>query len=274
MGSFRRIAATAVLATGVMFAFAPAASADGGAYVWFEKTYHLPGTSTEAYASVYVPEKKSEIIDRGPFFLYVITGGRPIREGRPIPAGAIRLGMFSIHEKKGWYEFETGFTVPDLPGDFYTVMVCNDPCTIAGFREPLIGQIGIVATLREERLLKQQGLMKGRLRTAARHLRESERRVGDLQAIVDLRQLERTRLIADVGRLREDLAQLRRSVRASTRPLVSAAVGWTIAGGLVAIAAVLLFRPRRSVRVVVPNDAAELDVDGTLDRERERARTR
>ena len=47
------------------------------------------------------------------------------------------------------YEFKTDFTVPDLDPGLYEIGVCNDPCTISGFREALGGSLAIVETRRE-----------------------------------------------------------------------------------------------------------------------------
>ena len=44
---------------------------------------------------------------------------------------------------------------PDVAGDGYSVAMCNDPCTVQGFNEPIIGYISIVQTAREATLLTQ-----------------------------------------------------------------------------------------------------------------------
>ena len=48
------------------------------------------------------------------------------------------------HDRGTAFALSASFTVPDPPGDSYAPGVCNDPCTISGFREPLTGGISIV----------------------------------------------------------------------------------------------------------------------------------
>lgn len=220
------------------------ARADGGAYLWFERTYNYPGTTAEAYASVYVPQAKRAILDRGPFYLYVLTGGSSIREGRPMPDGAIRLGTFSIERDRKWFEFEVGFTVPELPGGFYTVAVCNEPCTVAGFREPLVGVLPIVATAREEQLLRQQGRMQGRIGTLHRDLRKAQREVVELEGITDLRSIERTTVLAEADDLRDQVERLRARLARRPRPVVAPASAWAVAVALCVLGLAIAIRRR------------------------------
>jgi hypothetical protein len=260
---------------------APAAQADGGAYVWFERTYNFPGTAAEGYASVFVPQDRRAILDRGPFYLYALTGMRPIVEDRPLPEGAIRLGAFTIERNGKEFRFEVDFTVPDLSGGAYTVMACNEPCTISGFREPLSGVLQVVATAREERLLLQQGRLHARLGHGRRELRKARREIDELEGLTDLRSIERTTLTAEASELRERVEHLRDRARARPRPVIAPAPAWAIAGGLLALAGVLALRRRRrpqpsSTEAAPAGRPGAADVDGVSPHgaERERVGTR
>ena len=88
------------------------------------------------------------IFERGPFHLFVAPGA-PLREGRPIPAAAIRLGTFTVEPvEDGYVELRALPSSPDLSAGFHSVQLCNDPCTVAGFRDQLFGAISVVATAR------------------------------------------------------------------------------------------------------------------------------
>src|SRR5712691_1452334 len=152
MRAFRWIIVATVV--GATLAVPTEAVADGGAYIAFDKTHYLPGDTAVGEAYVYLLKKQQGLLDRGPFFAYLLPRGATISKGNPIPNGAIRLGTFSIElSRPKWFELRISFTVPDVPGAFYSVGACNDPCTIPGFREPLTGLISVVRTLREGRLL-------------------------------------------------------------------------------------------------------------------------
>jgi hypothetical protein len=278
-----RVAVAAAVAAAPLVLSATPARADGGAYVWFERTYNHPGTVAEGYASVFIPQEKRGILERGPFYLYVLTGTRPIVEGRPLPEGAIRLGTFAIERDRKEFRFEVNFTVPDLPGRAYTVMACNEPCTISGFREPLTGILQIVATDREEQLLLQQGRLHARLGHGRRELRKARREIEELEGLTDLRSIERTTLTAETSELRTQVERLRARASQRPRPLIAPASAWAIGVGLVAVAAGLVLRRRRRLpapgRTTPPPDVAHAILASEWsavrdEAERERAGTR
>ena len=221
------------------------ARADGGAYVEFDHTFFLPGQSAEGYAQVYIPAAKQAILDRGPFFAYLLTRGTPIREGHPLPAGTVSLGAFSIHRVKSeWYRFEVRFTVPNVVGDFYTVMTCNSPCTVTGFREPLTGVLSIVGTPREARLLIRQGKLQAQVGSLHREIKKSERSNQDLHAALAANRDETTVLTLETSRLRHEIAAL--EAAHTSRPLLGGAAAWLLAVGLALLGLAVGLRRRRS----------------------------
>lgn len=255
MRLIRRVAVAAAITAGMLAWATPAGAAGGGAYVAFDRTYYQPGQRATGSANVFASEWNREVMVRGPFYAYLLSGRATIREGRPIPSGAIRLGAFSIARDGAWYRFRIAFTVPDVAGDFYSIMACNDPCTVSGFRQPLFGQLSVVATGREARLLRQQGRMQSRIWTLRRRLRKSDRENGDLQAVLRLRETQRSESLAELDTLRNVVTRLRAAAGRTRDPVIGAAGAWTIGGGLGALAAALVFRRRRrGATILVPDD--------------------
>jgi hypothetical protein len=129
-----------------------------------------------------------------------------LEEDRPLPNGVIRVGTFSIeHENGKSFELRVSFTVPDLPGAFYSIAFCNDPCTISGFREPLTGVVSIVRTAREGHLLTEQSRLDSRIFGLRHQLRKAERAGEELRAQLFASEAERQRLSSELSRLEDEL---------------------------------------------------------------------
>ena len=146
------------------------------------------------------------------------------------------------------YEFTTEFTVPELDPGFYEIGVCNDPCTISGFREALGGSLTIVETRREAQLLTQNDRLRGELFGARREARRAERRLTAAQDELDgqlaFGDSERTELAAEIERLETQLAAARsRQADQGRTPFDPWVVGAILLVTLVV--AVLAFRRRR-----------------------------
>jgi hypothetical protein len=224
------------------------ATANGGSYLEFDQTHYLPGDPGVAISYVSVPRTKAALFDRGPFYLFAVPEGM-LREGRPIPVGATRLGMFTIHdEKDDSYELRAEFTAPQLASGSYFMGFCNDPCTIAGFREPLYGSISIVATRREGELLTQNETLRGKLFGVRREARRAERRLkrvqGELATQLTFGASERERLSARIERLQARLA----ADHSNRTPFDPWVVGAIVL--VTVIAAMLAFRRRRLVPAI------------------------
>jgi hypothetical protein len=254
---------------GAVLAIPAAAGGNGGAYIEFRRvpggggTHFLPASLVMGKADVYVPEKKQALLERGPFYAYLLPGGASIREGRPIPDGAIKLGAFTIERtKKEWFELETSFTVPDLTGDFYSVMTCNDPCTVSGFREPLAGVISIVQTTREGRLLTRQSHMQAAAFGLRRELRTSEKAFEELSSELDASIAVRSDLGSEVSRLQGQLARARAAgPRAEGRALIGPGAAAVMVIGMLGLAALVAIRRRRPVPIVVPDTIEGLEAE-------------
>jgi hypothetical protein len=149
MRGIRRSVGVVLLTTIAVLVPPSVAGANGGAYLEFDQTYYLSGDAGHAETYVSIPAGKEHLLDEGPFYVFALPQGRSLEEGLPIPPGAVRLGTVSVAEEDGAYELSIEFMVPALDPGGYGIGVCNDPCTISGFREPLTGVVSIVRTARE-----------------------------------------------------------------------------------------------------------------------------
>jgi hypothetical protein len=246
----RRFLVTAI--AGALLLMAPTdAIANGGSYLEFDQTHYLPGDAGVATTYVSVPRGKTGLFDRGPFYLFAVPEGM-LREGRPIPASAIRVGTFTVEKEKGSsYELRAEFTAPEITSGSYFMGLCDDPCTTAGFREPLFGSISIVATRREGELLTQLGALQGKLFGVKREARRAERRLDrvrdELATQLTFGTSERERMSAQIEQLETKLAaaQAEPSSRTPFDP-------WVVGAILLVtlVAAVLAFRRRRMVPAI------------------------
>ena len=173
MRALRGTAATLLVA--IALAAPVTARADGGAFISFARTHYVPGDVAEGEGYIYVPVKHQDLIDRGPFFSYLVNAGPA---GEDLLLGTVEFERFAKTE----FELRLSFTVPDVPGDYYTVRVCNDPCTVSGFREPLTGTISIVQTEREGALLTENTKLSYRNYALQRQVRKAERTAEELHA--------------------------------------------------------------------------------------------
>ena len=203
----------------------------------------------------YVPENHQDLIDRGPYYAWLVPGGPPMQEGRPLPEGVIRLGEVEFEPyRKTEFELHVAFTMPDVAGAYYTVSICNDPCTVLGFREPLNGPISVVDTPREAELLNENSELTAKTYDLRWQLRKAERKLTEATEGLDATDGTILGLAAEVSRLERELeAAENRPAAAPTvtvdeRPLVEA---WALLGlgialivGLVTIVLALAFARR------------------------------
>jgi hypothetical protein len=224
------------------------ATANGGAYLEFDRTYYVAGDEGRGVTYVSLPTRKEHLLDEGPFHVFALPRGVSLREGHPIPPTAIRLGTAVVTEEDGSYELETDFIVPDLDPGWYQIGVCNDPCTISGFRESLGGSLAIVETRREAQLLTANDRLRGELFGARREVRRAEHRLAQAEDELELQLTfgseERTELAAEIDRLETQLASARsRGTETGRTPFDPWVVGAIL---LVTLAiAVLALRRRR-----------------------------
>jgi hypothetical protein len=246
---------------GLTLAGPTAASADGGAYLDLDRTHYVPGETATAEGYVSVPVAKQDLFERGPFYLFVVPERTSIVEGRPIPDAAVRVASFSIEEQRGTaFELHASFVVPDLAGDLYGLWVCNDPCTISGFREPLTGEISIVATAREGELLTDLYRLQNRMWILRQQVRKAERVTDEVRAQLLDAEVARSQLAIDARKLSATGAPAPTSDR---RPLIPAWAAVILALGLLMVSVATVIRPSRR------SEPVTLDPIGEPERARE-----
>jgi hypothetical protein len=229
----------------------PEASADGGAYIELDRTHFLVGSTGHAETYVSVPASKQDLLERGPFYLYITPARSPVTEGRLLPSGALRVATMTIEHDRGMaFELSASFTVPDLPGDYYELGVCNDPCTISGFREPLTAGISIVQTAREAELLNDRQDLVGETYGLKRQIKKLRNVNADLERRLSYAGMHESELNATVKRLRGALADARageeRAESGAWLPIAIAIVVLVFAVGALSIR-----RHRRAAAVAV-----------------------
>lgn len=255
----RRRTFLALLIVTMVLAVPDAAAANGGAYLELDREHYLPGETGTATTYVTVPERREAIFDRGPFHLFLLPEGTTLREGRPIPGSAIRIGTFSTEEEGTQYELTAPFTVPQVASAFYSLGLCNDPCTVTGFREYLSASISVVATEREASLIAENNRLWNRL-YLQRFRRERAARRADRFEVALGRQIdvgadERDRLTGKIDELEAKLAAAERRAADAARPTFDP---WLVGGvvTLALVAAALTFRRRRLVTELGPIELA------------------
>ncbi len=241
----------AAMLVGATLGGPPMARADGGAYLDLDRTHYLPGQTAHAETYVDVPRAKQHLLERGPFYLFVVPEGVTVVEGRSIPSAAVRVATVSIErERRTTFELHASFVVPELASRFYTLAVCNDPCTISGFREPLTGPMSIVATAREGELLTEVGRLDDRVWSLRRQVRKAERLDEERRAQLGAAEVARSELAI---RVRELQAAAARATPSARRPLISAWTTLILTGGLFASALALVVRRGRRLGPAVPD---------------------
>ena len=257
-------AGVAVLVGGT-FAGAPVARADGGAYLDLDRTHYLPGQTAWFEGYVSIPRAK-HLIERGPFYVFVVPPRTAVTEGRPIPAEAVRAGTASIEQDRGSvFELHGSFVVPELAGRSYGLSVCNDPCTISGFREPLTGTISIVATAREGELLTEVSRLNGRNWSLRRQVRKGERANLEIRALLTDAEIARSALASRVRELESVGQQV--PPAATPRPLPPAWSAVFLGVGLLGLALALAVRRRRRLEPGVPDHIAAPVIEPSVARD-------
>jgi hypothetical protein len=219
MRALRGTAATLLVA--IALAAPVTARADGGAFISFARTHYVPGNVAEGEGYIYVPVKHQDLIERGPFFSYLVNAGPA---GEDLFLGTVEFERFAKTE----FELRLSFTVPDVPGDYYTVRVCNDPCTVSGFKEPLTGTISIVETEREGALLTENTKLSYRNYALQRQVRKAERTAEELEAELAATEVSSAEATAAASEPSPAAAPVVRTVvEQDDRPLVDA---WALLG--------------------------------------------
>ena len=139
---------------------------------------------------------------------------------------------------------KVSFAVPDLAGDFYPVVACNDPCTVSGFKEPLSGLVSIVQTVREGALLTQRQQLRGRLYALRRRWKKTEKALAELNGQFVNTNRVRLTMAGELTDLQHRLAASGNVRDPAPRPLLAPEFGIALVLVLLVLAAAITARDR------------------------------
>jgi hypothetical protein len=258
----RKLSRIAVLGiASACLALPGSASADGGAFIDLDRTSYFPGQTATGTTYVSVPRSKQGRLSRGPFYGFLLPGGVSLSAGSPIPDRAIRVGTFAVTRQGGTaFRLTLTFTMPDAPTDLYWLALCNDPCTITGFTEPLVAPaVSIVHTATEAELLVERSRLQGQAYVLHRKLRRAERDGEQLQGELEDASTEIASLNARLAAAERAATSSRREARRGR----SLATIWVLLGAVAMVAALALGGvvavTRRRTRVSVRDTLEELE---------------
>ena len=241
------VATAAIVAP--LWTAAPAA-ANGGAFLSFDATYYAPGDEASAEAFVYVPEKHADLLEHGPFWLYALPDGTRLKAGAPIPDAAIRLTTLAVRDEGGdEYRLDATFRMPAATPGHYDIAVCDDPCTVSGFGEPLSGVFFLAGSRREIVLLKENEELRATAGNLEHDVRRTRKDAEEIEARYASALAERDDARTAAADLRERLAAAETEPPAP-RPLIGAWTAIAIGAGLALLAIALVSR-RRGRRLAV-----------------------
>ncbi len=245
----RRVLMTTALVAGVLW-LPGTAEANGGAYFELDRTYYVHGEPGRAEYYAAIPEKHQGLLEQGPFYGFLLPTRVALKEGKPIPAQAARVGTFTIENaKRDTFRFRLDFTTPTLATGAYQLRLCNDPCTLTGFREAVYGYVTIAATATEVELLRQEQDLRSQLGRVKRELKKSDEASTEANRALEAVTASRATLAAEVTKLRAQVTELE-AEPAPTPPTIDpwAAVLIALAIGLLAVV-LMRRRPARLPRV-------------------------
>jgi hypothetical protein len=244
----RRIAAAVGGAIVALVLWVPtAARADGGAYFELNHTYYLTGDTAVAEAYVSIPKADRAILDRGPFFLYLLPRNMYPGAKPGIPDGSIRLGTVDVEQDgREIFELKLRFTVPQTPSGVHFLAVCNDPCTVAGFKEPLTGSMNISATAREITLQQDIAHLRSKMWQVQRDLRRSDKKLDGVISQLQAALRGNTDKASQVVDLHDQLDAANTTLATeSTHSLIDPWAAVLVAGSLLVLAGTLIIRRHR-----------------------------
>jgi hypothetical protein len=254
----------AVVAVCIGTLVAPATSAAGGGAVFdFDSEYFVPGDYVDGKAVVSLSAAGEGItgdLEEGPFYAYLVRGGRAHQPGSPqrgIPLGQIAFGPVSDHQ----VEATISFLVPDVRPGPYIVETCNADCSVQWIGDLVGGWFTVVATREEipfreleDRLTERIRTLQGRLQMFRDRLVDVETQANNAASDGQLAVNSGRDLDATMSRLQAELARLRDE--SGSLPLAELA-GWFAAGLMASLGVALLVahQRRRPELIIQPEDA-------------------
>jgi hypothetical protein len=171
----------------------------------FRRPYYLVGEVAQVRERFFAGKLAgSGPLHGGPYYAYLVAGD-PFAKIDPahIAAGAIRLGTVGIEgpvfpkHYAGRYGIATlRFLVPDVPSRVYSIGFCDDPCVHSTIGWLAWGNIRIVHTAYEGRLLTKIGSLEDQTRSLRYRSRQAERRTESLQQSLGTVRAKLARIVA------------------------------------------------------------------------------
>jgi len=219
----RRIALLTLASAALVLLAVPPAAAGGVSEFEFPRRVYTPGEVAVGRTAFDAHLRGQPRIQDGPFHAYLLPEGRWIDPPR-IQAGAVRVGVvrFTGPNLEGtWFDrvAVVRFVVPDLPSGFWEVGICNDPCRDSMVGDLYGGQIAVMRTPLEGRLLYWSRRLGWRLDEARVDARRAERRLEEAESRAAAARAGLEEARAAMARLQERNADLRaRLLGASAEP--------------------------------------------------------
>lgn len=182
----RRYFAAVVLGSVAIAVFGSAVPASAGGWdsLQFRRQHYLVGNIATARTEFFAGELKgSGPVDGRTYYAYLLPRTRTgfgMIDPPAIPDGATRLGALDVRgplTKSDGYLYAIAsltFTVPDVPSGTYPIGFCDDPCTYGTVGWLAWGDITIVHTSLEGRLLATRDRAKAQIGALQRVLRRAE----------------------------------------------------------------------------------------------------
>ena len=100
----------------------------GGSHMEWDAPAYAPGQIATGHGIFYEGCCSRGTTEDGPYFAYLVPPDHG--EIPPLPKEAIIVAPLPNTEQESPWVVDVSFTVPDVPaGRYYSVLLCNDPCT-------------------------------------------------------------------------------------------------------------------------------------------------
>ena len=136
-----------------------------------------------------------------------------------------------------------------MTGDFYSVAMCNDPCTVQGFKESIIGYMSIVETAREGDAADAEPTTVNRIYTLRRAGKKQDKAFTELEGQFDALDRVRSSMASQMSAMEDRLAAARAAASSARerapRPLLAPTTGIALVLALFALAALIVGRKQR-----------------------------
>lgn len=240
----RRALCVAMTAVALLLVAAPAATGGGATFV-FDDDYLVIGETVTGRTEVWLRATGTGDLEDGPFHAYLVPSNVRYPEVG-LPEGARWLAPVNFEALRGPEAIATvTFEVPAVPAGDYTIMVCNDPCTVRGVGDLVGAFFSIAASPIEARVQAIEDRLHWKLRALRQEGNRAEKRAERSEIALEERIGELQRSLAAV---RADLSSLPRTNPEEGRFDWLGVVGWI----LVIVVAVAALARRRRARVATP----------------------